>query len=284
MTLVNVWRYMLDNQPKNYDIAYDSKQKYRKGINYFSDNLSRAVKALNGTLLTGDKHAYIIVNYNMNDDITLEDEYTRIVMIIRHYFQDSILPSSNRWYLETQSLELAYVPAFNGVISPSVLSIPTYKLLDVGESQIAKPMFPCDTEPVLMERINASKSLRIWNNAMEKLGDMKVYLQRYLQILQVPVDQKCLCTLARHIEELINQISALWNDIILIDNVVNELFEDVDEQNIEMLNIIKQFLDCYDEIESTIRKHNDLSELIHVIEEVIVIMIYLLPLVAKLPE
>ena len=284
MTLVNVWRYMLDNQPKNHDIAYDAKQKYRKGTNYFSDNLSIAVKALDGKLLTGDKHTYIIVNYNMNNDITLEDEYTRIVMTIRHYFQDSILPSSNRWYLETQSLELAYVPAFNGVISPSVFSIPTYKLLDVEESQIAKPMFPCDKEPVLMERINASKSLRIWNNAMEKIGVMKVYLQRYMQILQVPVDQKCLCTLTRHIEELINQISALWNDIILIDNVVNELFGDVDEQNIELLNIIKQFLDCYEEIESIIRKHNDLSESIRIIEDVMVIMIYLLPLVAKLPE
>lgn len=145
-------------------------------------------------------------------------------------------------------------------------------------------MFPCDKEPVLMERINASKSLRIWNNAMEKIGVMKVYLQRYMQILQVPVDQKCLCTLTRHIEELINQISALWNDIILIDNVVNELFGDVDEQNIELLNIIKQFLDCYEEIESIIRKHNGLSESIRIIEDVMVIMIYLLPLVAKLPE
>lgn len=284
MTLVNVWRYMLDNQPKNHDIAYDSKQKYRKGINYFLDNLSKAVTALNGTLLTEEKHAYIIVNYNMNDDITLEDEYTRIVMTIRDYFQDSILPSSDRWYLETQSLELAYVPAFNGVISPSVFSIPTYKLLDVEESQIAKSMFPCEIEPVLMERINASKSLRTWNNVMEKLGDMKVCLQRYQQILQVPADQKCLCTLTRHAEELINQISDLWNDIILIDNVVNELFEDVDEQNIKLLNIIKQFLDCYEEIESIIRKHNDLSESIHVTEGVIVVMICLLHLVAKLPE
>ena len=145
-------------------------------------------------------------------------------------------------------------------------------------------MFPCDTEPVLRERINASKSLRIWNNAMEKLGDMKVYLQRYLQILQVPVDQKCLCTLTKHTEELINQISALWKDIILIDDVVNELSEDVDEQNIELLNIIKQFFDYYDEIESMIREHNDLSELIHIIEGVILVMICLLHLVAKLPE
>lgn len=176
------------------------------------------------------------------------------------------------------------MPAFNGVISPSVFFIPTYKLLDVEESQIAKPMFPCDTEPVLMERLNASRPLKIWNDAMEKLGDMKVCLQRYQQILQVPADKKCLCTLTKHKEELVNQISALWKDIISIDDLVNEMYKDSDYQNIVLLNMIKHFFGCYEKIESMIRKHNDLSESIYKIEEVIVIMIYLLPLVVKLPE
>lgn len=67
---------------------------------------------MNGTLLKGNKHAYIIVDYNMEEDNTLENEYTRIVMTIRDVFKNSILPSSDRWYLETQSLELAYVPVF----------------------------------------------------------------------------------------------------------------------------------------------------------------------------
>ena len=68
LTLVNVWRYVLDNQPKGCAIAYDSKQKYRKGTNYFCDTLSKAVTAVNGTLLKGNKHAYIIVDYNMEED------------------------------------------------------------------------------------------------------------------------------------------------------------------------------------------------------------------------
>ena len=53
LTLVNVWRYVLDNQPKGCAIAYDSKQKYRRGTNYFCDTLSKAVTAVNGTLLKG---------------------------------------------------------------------------------------------------------------------------------------------------------------------------------------------------------------------------------------
>lgn len=284
LTLVNVWGCVLDNVPRVYDIAYDSKQKYRKGINYFSDNLSKAVTVLKGTLLTGDKHAYIIVNYNMNDDITLEDEYTRIVMTIRHYFQNSILPSSNRWYLETQSLELAYVPAFNGVMSPSVFSIPTYKLLDAEESQIAKSMFPCEIEPILMERINATMPLKVWNEAIVKLSEMKMHLQRYQQILQVPADQKCLCTLITYKEELIDQIKILWKDIILIDDVLNELFEDADEENLKYLNIVKQFFDYYEEIKSIISKQNDPSESIYIIEGISRMMIYLLPSVSKLPN
>lgn len=281
LTLVNVWRYVLDNQPKGCAIAYDSKQKYRKGTNYFCDTLSRAVTAVNGTLLKGDKYAYIIVDYNMEADNTLENEYTRIVMTIRNVFKNSILPSSDRWYLETQSLELAYVPVFSGVFSPVVYSIPFYKLLDAEESSIARPMYPCEIEPVLIEKINTTKSLDLWVVAMKKLGEMKLYLQRYQQILHVPVDDKCLCSITAYTELLINQINTLWGDLILVEGVVNKLIEEADEQNSELLNVVQLFFDCYDEIETVISNQNDPIELIQMIETVSIIMFLLLPFVSK---
>ena len=281
LTLVNVWRYVLDNQPKGYAIAYDSKQKYRKGTNYFCDTLSKAVTAVNGTLLKGNKHAYIIVDYNMEEDNTLENEYTRIVMTIRDVFKNSILPSSDRWYLETQSLELAYVPVFSGVLSPVVYSIPFYKLLDTEESCIAKPMYPCETEPALIEKMNATKSLNLWIESMKKLGEMKLFIQRYQQIVQVPVDDNCLCSITAYTELLINQINALWNDFISVEDIVNELIEDADEQNSELLNVVQLFFDCYEEIETVIRNKNDPSELIQIIETVSVIMFVLLPFVSE---
>lgn len=63
--------------------------------------------AVGGTLLKGNKYAYIIVEYNMEEDNDFKNEYTKIVMAIREVFKNSVLPSSDRWYLETQSLELA---------------------------------------------------------------------------------------------------------------------------------------------------------------------------------
>lgn len=281
LTLVNVWRYVLDNQPKDCAIAYDSKQKYRKGTNYFYDTLSKAVTAVDGTLLKGDKYAYIIIDYNMEEDNTLENEYTKIVMTIRDVFKNSILPSSDRWYLETQSLELAYVPVFAGVFSPVVYSIPFYKLLDTEESRIAKPMYFCEIEPVLIEKINATKFLNLWVEAMKKLGEMKLYIQRYQQIVQVPVDDKCLCSITTYTELLINQINTLWNDFILVEDIVNELIEDADEQNSELLNVVQLFFGYYEEIETIISNQNDPSELIQIIEMVSIIMFALLPFVSE---
>lgn len=276
LTLVNVWRYVLDNQPKGCAIAYDSKQKYRKGTNYFCDTLSKAVTAVNGTLLKGNKYAYIIVDYNMEEDNSLENEYTRIVMIIRDVYKNSILPSSDRWYLETQSLELAYVPVFSGVLSPEVYSIPFYKLLDTEESNIAKPMYPCEIEPVLIEKMNATNSLKLWIESMKKLGEMKLYIQRYQQIVQTSIDEKCLCSMTAYTEMLIDKINTLWNDFILVENLVSELIENANEQNRELLNVVKLFFDCYEEIETVISTQNDPSELIQIIETVSIVMFLLL--------
>lgn len=281
LTLVNVWRFVLDNQPNGYAIAYDSKQKYRKGANYFCNTLSKAVEAVNGTLLMGNKYAYIIVDYNMEDDNTLEMEYTKIVMTIRDSFRNSIFPSSDRWYTEMQPLKLAYVPVFSGVFSPVVYSIPFYKLLDTEESKIAKSMYPCEIEPALMERISATKSLNLWIDAMKKLGEMKLHFQRYQQIVQVPVDDKCLCSITAYTDLLVCQIKALWNDFVLVEDFVNELIENANEQNCKLLNVVQLFFGCYEEFETLISNQNDPNDLIQMIETVSIIMFVLLPFVSE---
>lgn len=281
LTLVNVWRYVLDNEPKGYAIAYDAKQKYRKGTNYFGDTLSKAVIAVDGKLFKGEKYAYIIVDYKMDDSNTLENEYTRIVMKIRDVFKNSILPSSDRWYSETQSLKLAYVPVFSDVYFPVVYSIPFYKLLDTEESRIAKPMFPCEIEPALVEKINASETLNIWVDSMKKLGEMKLYIQRYQQVMQVPVDEKCLCSLTSFTELLVEQINSLWKDFLLSEDIINNMIEEADEKNSKLLNFIKLFFDYYEEVVSLIRNQNDPSELIQIIEMVSIVMFVLQPFVSE---
>lgn len=281
LTLVNVCRYVLDNPPKGNAIAYDSKQKYRKGTNYFNDTLSKVVTKLNGTLLKGDKYAYICVDYNMECDNSLVNEYTKIVMTIRDAFKNSILPSSDRWYLETQSLELAYVPVFSGTFSPVVYSIPFFKVLDTKESDIAKSMYPCEIEPLLNEKISATKSQGLWTGAMKKLGEMYIYLQRYQQILQVSVDDKCLSNVTAYTKQLVNQISILWDDFILVESIVNKLIKVADEKNRELLNAMQIFFGWYEQLKIVIDAQNDPSEYIELIDNAFSIMLVLLPFVSE---
>ena len=141
-------------------------------------------------------------------------------------------------------------------------------------------MYPCEIEPALLEKMNATKSLNMWIEAMKKLGEIKLHIQRYQQVVQVHVDDKCLCSMTAHTEFLIAQINALWNNFVLIEDIVSELIENADEQNGELLNVVQLFFDCYDEIETVIINHNDPSELIQIIETVSIIMFLLLPSVS----
>ena len=80
----------------------------------------------------------------MEGDSTLENEYTRIVITMGR--ENSILPSSNRWYLETQNIGLINVSDFSDVLSSLAFLIPFYKLLDVEETQVANYLYPIEIE------------------------------------------------------------------------------------------------------------------------------------------
>ena len=235
---------------------------------------------MDAVLIKGEKHAYILVNYKTDEDNTLGNAYTDIVLKLRETFESSIVPSSDRWYSETQPLELAYVPAFYGIYFPVAYSIPFYKIFDMDVSRIATSMLPCEIEPTLAEKITAGRIQGQWISAMRKLGEIKLYLQRYQQIFQVPVDKKCYCSLTAFIESLVIQINMLWEEFSISKELVTEMLEVADEQNNELLSVVQLLFDCYDEIVSTIKDQNDPSELIQLIEKVFIVMFAAQPFVA----
>lgn len=191
------------------------------------------------------------------------------------------MPSSDRWCIETQPLELAYVPVFSGVFSPVVYSIPFYKLLDTEESKISEPMYPCEIEPALNEKINATTILKHWIDAMRKVSEMKLHFRRYQQIIQVHVDDNCQCSIVAYTELLISQLKALWSDFLLVEIIVNELIENADEKNSKLLKVLQLFFECYEKIETVICNQDDPSELIQITETVSIIMFILLPFVSR---
>ncbi len=281
LTLVNVWRHVLDNPIKNIAIAYEAKQRYRKGTTYFCNTLANCIEDLNATLVIGENHAYILANYDITEDNTLEKEYTNIVLMLRKAFERSITESSDRWYCETQPLELSYVPLFSGVFFPVAYSIPFYKLFDKDESCISDSMLPCDIEPVLSEKIKAGSMQGQWIDAIKKLGEMKLYLQRYQQVVQIPINERCFCGLQAFIDSLCDQVNRLWNAFSLSKPLADRMLEEADEQYHELLSSVQLMYNCHDEIIAIIKKHEDPSELIQIIESVSVVMLIAQPFVVQ---
>lgn len=113
LTLVNVWRYVLDNQPKGYAIAYDAKQKYCKGTKYFYDTLSKAVMAVGGTLLKGNKYAYTV-------SVMIEDadeQSSKQLNFVQHFFDcyekiEAVISSKNDSTELIQVIEMVYIVMF----------------------------------------------------------------------------------------------------------------------------------------------------------------------------
>lgn len=279
LTLLNVWRNVLDTPPKGYDIAYDAKQRYRKGTGLFKDLLSRIPEVTGGTLLETSNCAYIVSTCDTDEENSFESEYTKLVLTLREIFKSAILESSDRWFCETQTIELAYIPIISGAYSPTAFSIPFYKLLDTDASRIAKPMLPYEIEADVKNKLFESSEITVWTTSMQKIQEIKLHLKRFLQVVQIEPDKDCINILNSFVKQTELKVQALWSGFLDCKGLTNKLRKVDDEQVLEMLDAINALFDCYDEIIDCINNKNSIEEIIQVIDTVFSIMLFLQPLV-----
>ena len=281
LTLVNVWRDVLDSSPKGQAIAYNAKQRYRKGTTLFRNLLLKVSAATEGTVLETANYAYIVSVCNTDEGNSLESEYTKLILTLREVFKASIPESSDRWYCETQTIKLAYIPIISGAYSPTAFSIPFYKLFDAEASSRAKAMLPCEIEADAKDKLFDSTEIIIWITAMQKIQEIKLHLKRFSQVVQIESDKDCMHVFESFAEKTKSQFQALWGEFIVCKELVDELIVDADGQDLEMLNVINTMFDCYDEIIDCILNRCNTEEVVQIIDTVSAIMFFLQPLVIK---
>ena len=281
LTLVNIWRHVLDNPPKQQAIAYPSKQRYRKGITLFKDLISKIPSAINGTVFETENYIYLATNCNTDNGNTLESEYTNLVLKLRDIFKSAVLESSDRWYCETQNAKLAYIPVIAGVCAPTAFLIPFYKLFDTEKSKIAEAMFPCEIEANIKDKLFDNFEISVWITAMHKIQEIKLYLKRFGQIIKTEPNKECAHILELFVEKTATNIQLLWNEFLACQNIVDELIIDAEGQDLEMLNCINTLFNCYDEIVGYIHNRGDTEKMVQILDTISTIMLFLQPLVIK---
>ena len=106
LTLMNVWRTLLDNPIKGYPIAYDAKQKYRKGKDYFEKTISDISATSDFKVHSTETQIYILDEIDLLGCSTLEENYAKTVVLLRKAFSNALIFDNDRWYVETQQKAL----------------------------------------------------------------------------------------------------------------------------------------------------------------------------------
>lgn len=281
LILVNVWQYVISNQPKGYAIAYDAKRKYRGGVNYFNDSLMKITFEAKNKLVKSGRYVYFIDDFDITSENTLESKYLNVVLQIKNIFSSAVQLSSDRWYVEIQPLEFVYVPVISGAYASIAFTIPFYKVFDTDESHITDSMFPCRIEDELADSIILGKAHKKWIEAMQKIGAIKTYLRCYSQVLKVSVDDECAAGIDAFKNALLKRIEILHKELILCEILVGKLIDKATGQIVKFLEMMKLFFECFDEINDCVASNNDPSEIIQAIDNVFTVMLLLQPYVIE---
>ena len=266
LTLLNMWCHILDYPPRGIAIAYDAKLKFRKGNDYYRNVLNGILIDDNTEIYTTANHVYIKKSFDVSE-YSIEEKYTETVLQLRDAFKDAIPFSSDRWYLETQPLELAFLPMFSGSFIPIAYSIPIYKLLDSEEEKIAVPMFPCEIELEATDGVKDISDHIDWNTMYQSLGAIRLHLKRFWQVLQVPEDKECTSGMAAYVDDLLSQISNIWNNYAVNEDAINRIKIEEDDINFQLLDLIKASFAYESEIVTIITERRDPKEIIKSLED-----------------
>lgn len=279
LTLVNVWRHVIDNPPKGNAIAYDAKRKYRKGIDYFNDVLAKAMTDVKGRLVKSEQYVYFIDDLDISQERTLKKEYLNTVLQIRNVFRSAVQYSSDRWYVETQPLEFVYVPFISGAYASIAFKIPLYKILDTDESHMTDTMLPCKMEDELAEQMICGIPHKKWIETMQRIGAMTTYLQCYSQVRKVSVDDECVDGLDAFRSTLLKRIKLLQKELESCEFLVEKLIGEATGQNAEFLKYMKLFFKFFDDINNCIEEYNAPDKIIEVLGNIFMVMLFLQPYV-----
>jgi len=223
--------------------------------------------------------AYVISEFDFSkNDNTLEGEYSSIVLEMRKIFEDAIPFSSNRWFVETKNITIAYLPTINGVPLGVGFSIPFYKLLDTDTEHISDSMLPCELSPSLYETLGIKQisNLSVWNSGMKCVGTIRTLLEQYTLVLDNVTSAICENGWETYSSSLCENIDTTWNEFERIIPLIENLQVNIEDEKAEWLNCIKIFYGYRNNILDCIKKRDNVSNVIDDANTIAAIMLLLL--------
>lgn len=267
LILLNMCVHVLENLPKGYAIAYDAKQLYRRSCDIVEKAFEKALNLIGGEAYQIDNKTYIFVNSNMFLDDALEENYKNVVLVLRDVYRQALPYNSVRWYLETQSPELIFVPTYNGLPISNGYQLPIYRILNVDENQLSSVLFPEDIPASIFG--SKCEELIQWRLAAGYLGVVQMQIAQYNDVINTLSSSnfKCEKGIAKYVSMLCHQLLEMTTKFIDCTALPFKALEVVADQKVEdvfdmIRNIIAEIQTICDHI-PVLEKIEGLEEKIH---------------------
>ncbi|WP_338540372.1 hypothetical protein [Paenibacillus tundrae] len=280
LVLLNMWIHVVNHPIKGVSIAYAAREKYKQSNERIKRAFEVAFERIEGETVSIDQDLYVISKVeDLSDSSTIEDEYTRIVLTLRGALKSAIPYNSCRWILETKLSNIIFVPIYNGAPLSNGFLIPHYRLLDVEEELVSKPMFPIELPNEIFSYLDLEfVELEKWRLATGYLGIIRLLLTQYNHFIETALASNKLCE--EGIAEYLKIFSAQFSQMLteFIDNMKPslKLLELVmDTEIFELVEIIQKALDEIGEIQESLSKLETVVNFERIIDPIIVCIILL---------
>lgn len=232
LVLINMWNTVIKTATQRHPIAYDAKQLFRHGASYFRDKMDSIIAEIGAGKIDAEKHEYIIFSCSISDGADITKEVYDISLKLHDEFKDAIEYTSNRWYCETQPLEIALIPSFDDSLMPIAFQIPFYRIFDQHEQKSDQPLLPCDIEESVFDSLWPNQFEKIWNTCFTNICEIKTILEMFKQTIEAQTSSNCDPGFETYVEYICGRVHELWNEITpcsrIIEMIKNKYSEESD--------------------------------------------------------
>lgn len=277
MVLLNMWTYICESPPKGYAIAYDAKQRYRKSPSTIQELIKTIPSSVDIELIESEQTVYLVRKFDPSREVVLEDDYKKVVSILRNHFKKVTSFTSERWYIETHDPALTYLPTVNGIPLASGFMIPLYRLLD--DNEIFSSLLPVETpEKVENLLLHRNQILRDWKNAYANLAAIRIMMLQYNSVVS-NLDEAYICNvgIAQYITLFCDKFSKVIEGFSTSFSMILEpLNSDANELAQALREELPSFLNYLMEIGSIMSKYELIEKgIIELANNIVAVMILL---------
>ncbi len=168
---------------------------------------------------------------------------------------------------------IVFIPVLFNAVNMIGFEVPLYKILDAEKTLIAKPMIPCEFEEEIKDVIfKTSLANENWCNAIVKVSTLKTYLQRYKQVVSVPMCEKCADGIEDFKVSFYYELEILIHEIIESKDLVEYAIGSTSGDLQEVASALKDFWEYVQEFIGKNINEEAVDEILSVIDEVVGVM------------